>query len=192
LYGAKQAPACFKKVLVDFMLQQGFVAANDANTVFIKREGASILINACFVDDVLHLTNDSKFYRTFRKEFEKRFDLKASDHVDLYLGNRIIVDKSKSTVSISQKHYILSCLEKFGLSNCNGKNTPLTSRLTTANQPTVVDEADQTLYCAMVGSLLYIALWTRVDISYAVSELSLFVSIPGSRISKQPRVYFGI
>jgi hypothetical protein len=39
---SKQAPACFKKVLVDFMLQQGFVAANDANTVFIKREGACI------------------------------------------------------------------------------------------------------------------------------------------------------
>ena len=31
----------------------------------------------------------------------------------------------------------------------------------------------------MVGSLLYIASWTRVDIAYAVSELSRFVANPG-------------
>jgi hypothetical protein len=37
---------------------------------------------------------------------------------------------------------------------------------------------DQVLYSNMVGSLLYLACWTRPDISFAVSELSLFVSAP--------------
>jgi hypothetical protein len=179
LYGAKQAPACFKKVLVEFLKLQGFTAANDAQTVFIKQQGKSILICACFVDDILHLTNDTNFYRSFRKEFEKRFDLKSNDHVDVYLGNQIIVDKSKSTVSISQKHYIQSCLEKFGLASCNGRDTPLSQRLSTSQQPKEVNEDDQTLYRAMVGSLLYVASWTRVDIAWAVSELSRFVSNPG-------------
>ena len=31
----------------------------------------------------------------------------------------------------------------------------------------------------MVGALLYVAQWTRPDISYSVSELSRFVSNPG-------------
>jgi hypothetical protein len=38
---------------------------------------------------------------------------------------------------------------------------------------------DKVLSRNMVGSLLYLACWTRPDISFAVSELSRFVSAPG-------------
>ena len=38
--------------------------------------------------------------------------------------------------------------------------------------------AEQALYRNMVGSLLYLACWTRPDIALAVSELSRFVSDP--------------
>ena len=190
LYGAKQAPACFKKVLVEFMFSQEFKAANEAETIFIKRKDNSVLICACFVDDILHLTNDTSMYRDFRKKFEKRFDLKSDDHVDLYLGNRIIVDHVNHTVSINQKHYIQSCLDKFGLSGCQSSDTPMSERLSTTQQPINVHEDNQSLYRAMVGSLLYLASWTRVDISFAVSELSRFVSNPGEKhITAAKRVF---
>ena len=190
LYGAKQAPACFKKVLTEFLLAEGFTPVNDAQTVFVKHVGNSILICACFVDDVLHCTNDLGLYQSFRKRFKTRFDLKSDDSVDLYLGNRIVVDSSKHTVSVSQKHYILSCLDKFGLNTCNEVDTPMTDRLSTTDQPSVVDSASQELYRAMVGSLLYISSWTRVDIAFAVSELSRFVSNPGKvHIEAAKRVF---
>ena len=69
-------------------------------------------------------------YRSFRKRFEKRFDLKSDDHIDVYLGNRLLHDRAKGTVTVSQEHYLLACLEKFGLANCNGVDKPMTSRLT--------------------------------------------------------------
>ncbi len=47
---------------------------NDAQTVWIKRHNQSFIINAIFVDDVLHCTNDPAQYRALRKRFEKRFD----------------------------------------------------------------------------------------------------------------------
>ena len=52
LYGAKQAPACFKAVLTEFMFSEGFTACNDAQTVWLKRQNNSVLYNAAFVDDV--------------------------------------------------------------------------------------------------------------------------------------------
>ena len=66
----------------------------------------------------------------FAKRFEKRFDLKSDDHIDVYLGNRLLHDRAKGTVTVSQEHYLLACLEKFGLANCNGVDKPMTSRLT--------------------------------------------------------------
>jgi hypothetical protein len=87
LYGAKQAPARFKSVSTEFMIAEGFTAVNDSQTVSIKRQRNSLLICACFIDDVHHCTNDPSMNRSFRKRFEKRFDLKSDDHVQVYLGN---------------------------------------------------------------------------------------------------------
>ena len=179
LYGAKQAPARFKGVSTEFMLSENFTAVNDSQTVWIKRQGHSILICAWFVDDVHHCTNDLSMYRSFRKRFEKRFDLKSDDHVEVYLGNRIQHDRAKGTVTVDQEHYVLACLEKFGLTRCNGVDKPITSRLTIKDQPESVNLADQELFRGMVGSLLYLASWTRPDIAFAVSDLSRFVSNPG-------------
>ena len=94
-------------------------------------------------------------------------------------GNRITQDREKGTVTGSQEHYVKACLEKFGLAQCNGSETPMAERLSTKVQPFTVDLKNQERYRAMVGSLLYLASCTRIDIAMAVLELSCFVSNPG-------------
>ncbi len=53
----------------------------------------------------------------------------------------------------------------------NGVDKPITSRLTAKDQPADVNTSDQELYRGMVGSLLYLASWTRADIAFSVSDL---------------------
>jgi hypothetical protein len=91
--------------MTDFHVSEGFTAVNNAQTVWIKRNNQSVLINAIFVDDVLHCTNDPALFSVFRKRFEKRFELKSDDHVDSYLGNRIIRGRGRGSVTVSQEHY---------------------------------------------------------------------------------------
>jgi hypothetical protein len=93
--------------------------------------------------------------------------------------NEVIIDKSKRKVALSQSHYILCCLDSFGLSYCYGVDLPLREKLSSSSQPSTPLPDDCTIYSAMVGSLLYVAQWTRPDISYSVSELYCFVSNPG-------------
>ena len=190
VYGCKQAPAAFKDKLTSFFKSKNFQAVNDSGTVWMLTEGSSVLITACYVDDVLHFTNDQKLYRKFRQSFEKTFDVKSSDTVDVYLGNEVIIDKSKRKVALSQSHYILSCLDRFGLSSCNGVDLPLRERLSSSSQPSTPVPENCTVYRAMVGSLLYVAQWTRPDISYSVSELSRFVSNPGNVHLEQAKRVF--
>ncbi len=92
------------------------------------------------------------------------FEIKSDDHVDSYLGNRIIHDRFRGSVTVSQGHYLMACLERFGLANCNGNDKTITSRLTVKDQSAVVNTTDQELYRGMVGSLLYLASWTHQDI----------------------------
>ena len=55
LFGTKQAPACFKAVLTEFMLSKGFTACNDAQILWVKCQNQPVTFyNATFVDDVQH------------------------------------------------------------------------------------------------------------------------------------------
>ena len=180
VYGLKQAPAAFKACLTAFFRKQGFTPANDAETICVKRVGKAVLIHGMFVDDILHCTNDKTLYHEFRKAFEKEFKIKSQDHVNLFLGIQVQSDRAKGTVSMNQSHHIDSCLEKFGLSSAKEVSKPITDRLSKTDQPATVDSAAQERYRGIVGSLLYLANWTRVDIAFAVSELSRFVANPGA------------
>ncbi len=103
------------------------------------------------------ISHDEKLYHTFRKSFEKEFDVKSSDTVNLYLGNEVIIDKSKRLVALSQSHYILTCLDRFGMSDCNGVELPLRERLSTAAQPSSPIASYCEVYRAiLVGLLLYV------------------------------------
>jgi len=181
LYGCIQASACFKKCYTDFLKIEGFQPVNDAETMFKKQKGKSFLLTAIYVDDSLNSNNDQSMFREFRKKFEKKFKIKTCDQVDSFLGVRVLHDPVKKCLTIHQRHYIEACLQKFNLADCKGVNTPMVDcRLSAKDQPDHVDSTMQSIYREMVGSLLFIASWTRPDIAFAVSELSRFISNPGS------------
>ena len=56
-------------------------------------------------------------YSSFRKKFKKKFNTKSDDHIDVYLGSGF---KSWSR----QEHYLMACLEKFGLFSTDSTASP--------------------------------------------------------------------
>ena len=78
---------------------------------------------------------------------------------------------------MSQKKYISEVLDRFGMIDCNSVGTPLIpGEKLKKNQNTQVDAKNKLPCQNLIGSLNYLAVSTRPDISYAVSALSQFNS----------------
>ena len=97
------------------------------------------------------------------------------------VGNQIKVDEAKLTVELNQSDYIDDLLERFEMTDCTEASTPLVHHLSAQDSGAKLSASEHERYHNMVGSLLYLACWSRPDISLAISELSRFVSCPGEK-----------
>jgi hypothetical protein len=134
IYGLIQAPVKFKQEVIDWFKGNGYLAANDAQTIWIKRDKMGVIIHALYADDFLHFTNHKVLYQEFQKQFKKRFDVKTGS-VGVYLGNhdKILVDQPKLTVDLNQTEYVQELLERFNMTFCPPVSTPMVQRLSVLN-----------------------------------------------------------
>ncbi len=128
IYGLHQAPVKFKYEVVAWFKQNNYTSANSSETIWIRREGTSVLIHGLYAVDFLHHTNDPNMYKVFQQKFTKRFEVK-SGKAAVFLGNRITVDSNKLTMNIDQTQYIDELLERFHMTDCNPVSTPMLQRL---------------------------------------------------------------
>jgi hypothetical protein len=97
--------------------------------------------------------------------------------VQHFLGIMVSRDGCGQKVYITQEGYIGRVLERFGMSDCKPVATPMDK-----DKPHEREEeeeaCDKTLYQQLIGSLGWIAIGTRPDISFAVSYLGRFGANP--------------
>lgn len=94
-----------------------------------------------------------------------------------YLGIRIRRHRPTKTIYSDQQGYIDKILAMHGMTNCKGADTPMT--LQKLHQPDPgweFPKPDKHRYQSAVGSLMYLMMGTRPDISYAMSYVSRYSS----------------
>jgi len=95
-----------------------------------------------------------------------------------FLGVKVVQDHKTGSVWIGQQSYTESILRRFGMEDAKKIRTPVdtsTKLVKGAVEDTCVD---QQLYQSAVGSLLYLSIATRPDITYAVSNVAKFCAKP--------------
>ena len=86
---------------------------------------------------------------------------------------------SNGNFEISQEKFVDNVLIKFGMSDCKSVLTPLAEKQKfTKFAQTDRPDIDNTAYRSLAGSLNYLALSTRPDLSQAAHALSLFLEVP--------------
>jgi len=94
-------------------------------------------------------------------------------------------DRRSGKVSLTHKGYLQKVLQRFNIDgDIKSVSTPLAPhfKLKAIISPTTIEEREymtRSLYASAVGSLMYAMVYTRPDLSQAVSMISRYMDDPG-------------
>ena len=177
LYGLKQAPRCWNKAFGEYIKNIGFVQSSGDACVHIKRQ-ETLTIIAVYVDDLILLAENTIEMLKIKDDLSKKFLLKDMGELHYCLGITIIQDKKNKQIFLNQHQYIKKILQRFGQTEAKVVTTPADMSVKLVKQDGVSKSVDSTYYQSIIGSLLYVAIATRPDISQAVRVLSKFCASP--------------
>lgn len=176
LYGLKQAPRCWNFKFHNVMLKLGFKRCNSDPCLYIKSSDKTISIIVLYVDDMLFLSNDRCEMKTLKMKMSEEFELKDMGNVVNFMGLQIKRDRNAGILNISQETYANSILKRFEMSDCNPRAIPIEPKLDLS--PGDPNERTNFPYRELLGSLMYLMLGSRPDLSFSINKLSRFQETP--------------
>ena len=101
------------------MLTVGFTPTESDPCVYTHGSGDSLVLLTLYVDDILITGEDESVVGRLKKALTDRFAMSDLGAVSLVLGITIACDYDQGTLSITQKYYVDSILERFGMVTAN-------------------------------------------------------------------------
>jgi hypothetical protein len=180
LYGLKEAPLLWYQDLAKTLQELGLKQIPNTPCLFANDD----LIVFFYVDDIVVLVHPSKLdvYKEFETKLFSRYELRSMGQLNWFLGIRVVHDISQRSTWLIQDAFIDKVATKYNL--MEGATTlPEFPMADTKLKPYTgtVDEALKKRYQQLVGSMAYISVFTRPDISLTHSVLSRHLTSPGEQ-----------
>lgn len=172
IYGLKQASRMWNSKVHDLLTKNDYIQIKCEPCVYMKEENNCITMVALYVDDFYIFTNSSN--NELLHLLEKAYNVKNLGALKNCLGMKVTRDRSKGILTLDQSEYIKKLLLRFGMINCKHVSTPMTvdCKLLKSDNNTLRNDVYQ--YRQLIGSLMYLSVCTRPDITFACSQLSQF------------------
>lgn len=90
--------------------------------LYYIKQGEDLLLAVVYVDDILIASRNAKLSSWLKQELSNKFDIKNLGRLKYRLGMEFTQNKRR--ISISQKGYVKSVLEKFGMLESRPVLTP--------------------------------------------------------------------
>lgn len=177
VYGLKQLARCWSDEVKAKFIAIGLKQNHFDPCLWYRKKGAKESLIYLHVDDMAISGNEIE-------EIKDTLKLQWSMD-DLGIARTIVGIEVKKLVdgsySISQKHMIENILEKFNMKDCRPASTPFPGGTKTERASDEDLRQFQRLnlpYRSLIGSLMYISVSTRPDITYSVGVLSQHLERP--------------
>jgi len=181
LYGLKDAPLLWYKHLKETMIKLGLKPVKDVPCLFTNER----LIVFFFVDDIVVLVHPDHLvdYQQFERGLEAVYELRKLGELKWFLGIRVLRDWTAGTIWLIQDSFIDKVVNKFDLDLKSGGRysaVPLVESALAQSGEEPNHQRTQ-LYQQLVGSLAYIATFTRPDVARSHSVLARYLQNPGQK-----------
>ncbi len=173
LYGLKQAPHVWGELFTSFLKDRGFESSTADPCLFIRLRGEERTYLAIWVDDAIIASSQQSAIDALLTTMDETFKIRAHP-VIRFVGININRDRAARKIYLSQEDYITKIVGAFNMESCAPKDVPADPNVRLIKL--VNDQSLLTIvpYRETVGSLLYLTLMTRPDISFAVGLVSRY------------------
>ncbi|KAJ0586508.1 putative RNA-directed DNA polymerase [Helianthus annuus] len=174
LYGLKQAPRAWYSRIDNYFKLHGFKRCTYEHTLFIKDTNEGKLVICLYVDDLIIASNPMNLINAFKSMMKKEFEMTDMGKLHYFLGMEVSYENGN--ITLSQRKYMRSLLEKYRMTQCNSVSTPREYGIKLSKEDPDVF-ADEGTCRSLVGSLMYLTN-TRPDITYVVTKISRYMEHP--------------
>lgn len=184
LYGLPDGGRCWYKTMDKELLAIGFARAPTEACIYMRTTEKGTVLTGVHVDDHLGASSTTAARLEFIADLCRLWKLSDVDAARFVVGIHILRHPETRTVSLSQTALIDRIVEKFNLVDAAPISSPMDPGLKLSRDqcPSTPEERAAMVnvpYRALVGSLNYVAVGTRPDISYAVQQLAQFLDSYG-------------
>ena len=187
IYGLHQAGRNWYETLAKHLISNGMIQSRNDPTLFIRHgDNGQISGVSIYVDDCEIFGTDENQCMSIIECINQKFKLTEATELKWLLGIEIITTRKNkmkiNQICMSQKTYIDKMMKKFKLEGDDVKPLkipmPVNLVLKIPDKSYNSTEERKYLYQSMIGSMMYLAVCTRPDISFATGVLGRFASNP--------------
>jgi len=180
IYGTKQGAHNWYLEVVRVFTSLGYTVSMADEAVFYKFDDDTYVVVAVATDDFTVIADSDESVSTLKMQICHYWEISDLGGISWLLGVKIIRDYTAKTISLSQEAYIEQILARFNIDEDNPSETPMEPGVDLSpNSKSVssvqLTQSQSSLYREMIGSLMYLAVMTRPDITFPISILSRYL-----------------
>ena len=177
LYGLKQAPRAWHLRLKAELETFGFTESSADPGLYIKTNGDMPIYLLIYVDDIGLISKDTKELNATKAKIMETFEARDLGSCTYFLGMDIIRDRENRSITLAQHRLTNDLLTKYNMLEAKSLSTPLSVATKLTKEGDILDPSEYP-YAQLVGSLMYLSICTRPDISQAVGALARYMAKP--------------
>lgn len=174
LYGLKQSGREWFGTLKSTMDGMNMIPIPSDPCVF-RRDN---LIVGVYIDDIV-LTGTTDAVNSFKSVLATQYKCKDLGICRYLFG--LEINQTERSVEIGQSGYATRILKRFGMDECNGRDTPLDAGLSLPRSTDDDERTNVTEYQQISGSLNFLVTGSRPDLAFPVSMMSSYNADPNTQ-----------